>query len=85
MLYTARDKNGWRVPLEGTVSRYIYDLIKVGKKPRQIAEILDHNINSVRVLIHRFKHPEEMNARMNIDYHVARGHDVVDYRKDSRQ
>lgn len=57
-----RDKNGWRVPTEGTLSREIYEFVLRGWTPAVIAKRLKCKSNTVRVLIHRFKHPERTNA-----------------------
>src|SRR5580700_4430581 len=61
--YAPRDELGYRVPREGTLSRYIYNLHKQGMAPKAIAEHLGHDDKKVNVLIHRFKHPTENNAR----------------------
>lgn len=57
-----RDANNFRIPKEGTISRKIYDLLLLGHKPIEISKMLNVPDNTVRVLIHRFKHPDQMNA-----------------------
>lgn len=57
-----RDRHGWRVPREGTLSRRIYDLTVAGQVPKTIAEQLDVDVGMVRVLAHRFRNPDLCNA-----------------------
>ena len=59
--YLYRNELGWRVPKEGTKSHAIYELHLQGVKARSIAIKLDMNETTVRVLIHRFKHPDLVN------------------------
>lgn len=62
-----RDQRGWRIPREGTLSRKIYDLTLNGKMPAQIANTLRCDVGKVRVLLHRFRRPDEANER-SYDY-----------------
>lgn len=57
-LFRDRDENGWRVPLAGTLSRKIYDLLKDGVGPADIARKLRVNVKNVNILIHRFRNPD---------------------------
>ena len=58
-----RDKDGWRIPREGTLSRSIYDRLKRGSKTARIARVLGVDQNMVCVLAHRFRNPEWANNR----------------------
>lgn len=64
-----RDDNGFRIPRKGTLSYRIYKLWVEGKTPREITDILKTDHGTVRVLIHRFKHPDTHNSRSNNGYH----------------
>jgi hypothetical protein len=66
--YAPRDELGYRVPREGTLSRFIYNLHKQGVVPKVIALRLEQDPKKVNVLIHRFKHPAENNARNSCVY-----------------
>jgi hypothetical protein len=59
--YRARDDEGWRVPDKYTMSGQIYRLAKKGYKPGRVAVMLKASPNTVRVLLHRMRHPEQMN------------------------
>lgn len=62
-----RDQRGWRIPRDGTLSREIYDLTLQGKMPAEIAKTLRCDANTVRVLVNRFRRPEDANER-SYDY-----------------
>lgn len=62
MRYNKRDENGWRMPRAGTRSHNIYMMTLAGCTPTQIAAVTGIPVNIVRVLRHRFKHPDETNA-----------------------
>lgn len=53
-----RDKDGWRIPMEGSLSRKIYDRVVQGESPKDIAKALRIDIGKVRVLKHRFSNPD---------------------------
>ena len=57
-----RNEHGWREPRKDTKSHAIYNLHLQGVKARQIAIQLDMTETTVRVLIHRFKHPDLVNS-----------------------
>lgn len=59
-----RDGRGWRIPRPGTLSRGIYDLILVGKTPKEIAELLNVGAGKVRVLVHRFRSDRARQRRL---------------------
>jgi hypothetical protein len=61
-----RDENGWRIPLAGTKSRRIHDLIQSGKTLAEIATILNSNYDTVGVLVYKMRHPERHNVRNRI-------------------
>ena len=44
------DAQGWRIPRDGTKSRLIYEGLKAGLEPAQIAEKTGQTRNSVSVL-----------------------------------
>lgn len=54
-LLNVRDKNGWRIPRPGTLSRSIYDQINSGLTPMQIAARIEVDVGKIRVLSHRFR------------------------------
>ena len=62
-LQNERDRNGWRIPREGTLSRKIYDAIRDGERPVDIAKALRVDVANVNVLAHRFRNPEWAKAQ----------------------
>ena len=67
-----RDKDGFRIPREGTLSFSIYYLSKHGMSPADIALSLGVTPTTVRVLMHRYKHPDLSNKRANSFYHKTK-------------
>ena len=61
-----RDENGWRIPLAGTKSRRIYDLIQSGKTLAEIAKILNSKYDTLGGLVHKMRHPGRHNVRNRI-------------------
>ena len=58
-----RDENGCRVPKIGTKSRSIYDLMKAGKRPKEIATETGFKSNNVRVLMWKMRHPKNKGTK----------------------
>lgn len=53
--FNARDENGWMVPRAGSLSYKVYLRLKKGERPRQIADLLDMDANSVSQIIWRIR------------------------------
>ncbi len=58
-----RDERGWMIPKDGTLSHKIYDLLVEGKGTTEIASTLGIKVINTRVLAHRIRNPETVNAR----------------------
>lgn len=63
------DEKGWRIPKTGTNSRAIYHWVRKGKPVAWIAARLKMPVDTVHVLIHRFKHPVAHNKWAAKSYH----------------
>lgn len=60
-----RDANGFMVPLEGTKSRVIYELLRRGLRTREIIEATGYSPGSTKVLIHKIRNP-----RLPMDWYM---------------
>ena len=58
-----RDKNNWRVPRAGTVSRTIYRMLMAEKTYDEMSEGLEISKEVVYQLVYRIKNPDKQNAR----------------------
>ena len=74
-IFNNRDERGWRTPKPTTLSYSIYELTLQGNSPAAIAAITKKPVNIVRVLIHRFKHPDQHNQIALKSYHRKRKKD----------
>jgi hypothetical protein len=54
-----RDREGWRIPKENSVSHQIYRLAKRGVTPMEMAGVTGKPANMIRVLLHRMRHPDQ--------------------------
>lgn len=64
-----RDERGWRVPLPGTASYHIYELMVAGKTRREIyRRLLPTKPSVVNVLIWKIQHPGDANGRSVASY-----------------
>ena len=66
-----RDERGWMIPKDGTLSHKIYALLVQGKGTTEIASALGIKVNNTRVLAHRIRNPETVNAQRYNAYHEA--------------
>lgn len=60
-----RDSRGWRVPMLGTKSRVVYELLIRGLGSRKIIAETGYEPRTVRVLVWKIRNPGLANA-MNI-------------------
>lgn len=80
-----RDERGWRIPTAGTRSMEIYQLSIQGHKPKEIAEMLKMNINTVRVLKFNFVNWEVNNKKQLAMYHGMPKERKKERRKSTRR
>ncbi len=60
-----RDLDGWCIPQEGTVRDAIYQLVKLGLRPVDIAAEMKMKGSTVRQHIWAMRHPEQHNRDTN--------------------
>lgn len=60
---SARDKLGWRIPQDGSVSRKIYELMQEELRAEEIFQRLKGKVTrgTLGVLMWKIRHPEESN------------------------
>lgn len=67
-----RDANGWRIPRKGTLSYRVYLLFTSGIDASVIAGKTGKSLNTIRVLINRFQHPDTHNKSALKGYYRKR-------------
>jgi len=67
MRFLLRDGYGYRVPREGTASRKVYDMMRAGIAPVEIARALKKSQSTIGVLLYKIRNPDKANAR-ELDY-----------------
>ncbi len=54
-----RDLQGLLIPTEGSVSRMVYEMLKIGLETHEMAQVLCTSKTAVHRMIFRIRHPEQ--------------------------